>query len=385
MKIAFIGQKGIPAKSGGVERHVEELAKRLAKKGHEIFVYARKHYTDGKKLESYEGVRLIYAPSIKTKHFDAISHTFFSTVHALFCSYDIIHYHAIGPSFLSFILRILKPSAKIVSTFHCQDWMHKKWGLFAKLCLKSGAWMAVHAPHRTIAVSKLLQKYCEIEYDKEVDYVPNGVGKAVFKEPQIISEKFGLAENSYILTVARLVPHKGIQYLIEAYKKLKPDKKLVVVGEGSYTDEYVKKLKESAKDNSNIIFTGAQYGKALQELFSNAYIYVHPTENEGLSITVLEAMSYGKCVLASDIPENIEALNDGGFTFVSKDTHDLSLELRRLISDPVLVKLTGDQAAKIVQKHYNWDNVVLDIESLYKSLYGTKMLQKEFFSGMRNA
>ena len=277
MKIAMIGQKGIPCLLGGVERHVEELSTRLVKDGHKVLVYARSYYTP-KDTKEYKGVRIIHLPTVKSKYLDAIFHTFLSSVHVLFQDVDIIHFHAIGPSFLCFIPKILKPQAKVIATFHCKDWEHQKWGILARTFLRMGAWIAVNIPDKTIVVSKTLRKYCRDKYGEDCEYIPNGVkvkdnSEQITDNSKQITEirKFGLERNGYILTVARLIKHKGIHYLIKVYNKLETNKKLVITGEGFHTDKYVKYLKSLAGSNKNIIFTGFKTGQDLEDLFKNAY------------------------------------------------------------------------------------------------------------------
>lgn len=370
MKIAFIGQKAIPfAYNGGVERHVENLSIRLAKNGHEVYVYCRPPYLATKE-KTHQGVNLIVLPSIPTKNLDAITHTLISTFHALFQNFDVIHYHGVGPSTLSFIPRIFKPKTKIIATFHCQDRFHKKWGWFARLYLSWGEWTACHFPHKTIVVSKTLQKYCREKFRKETFYIPNGVTiKEARKSDKL--KLFKLEKNKYILTVARLIKHKGIHYLIEAYKQLsekyRSRYKLAVVGGSSYTNDYMEYLTRISISNPNIIFCGFQQEEILDQLYNNAYIYIHPSEVEGLSVTVLEAMGFGKCVLISDIPENLEIINNSGFFFKKADIKNLKDKLEELLDNPDLVEKIGKKAKEHIKKNYNWDKVAEKTESLYKS------------------
>ena len=358
MKIYFIGQKGIPAIYGGVERHVEELATRLAREGHEVFVYCRNHYTPAN-LQEYKGVKLIHLPSIKTKHLDAITHTFLATLDILRREVDIIHYHAIGPSALLWIPKLFKRSAKIISTFHSDDRKHKKWGVLARKCLGLGAYISVKWPDKTIAVSKYQSRVHGQEFGGELEYIPNGVPAMEKVKPQLITEKWGLTGNDYILAVSRLIKHKGLHYLIRAYLTLKdPAKKLVIAGDANYTNEYYQYLKNLAGDNPNIIFTGNQTGKTLAELYSNAYLFVQPSEAEGLSIALLEAMSYGKGVLCSDIEPNMEAVANIGLSFRSKSITDLAQKLQYLLEQPAFVEQMGEQLKERVEAEYNWDNIV---------------------------
>jgi glycosyltransferase involved in cell wall biosynthesis len=369
MKIAFIGQKGIPCRSGGVEKHVEQLAIRLAQRGHDVFAYARKYYSENRP-QSFQGVHLIYTPTIKTKHLDAITHTLTSTLHALFQGYDIIHYHAIGPSFLLFIPRLLLGRTKIVSTFHSLDWTNQKWGRFARLCLRFGAWMSVHVPHRTIAVSNLLRDFCQMQYRKEIEYIPNGVPETSECPPRQIARQFNLKKDSYILAVARLIPLKGLHTLIEAFRQIETDKKLVVVGGSAYTDFYVQKLQALAKQDPRVVLAGEQHGEIMKEFFSNAYAFCHPSETEGLSIAVLEAMSYGRGIVASQIPGNIEAAGDAALYFQPGHTAELKQKLEKVLADPRLVSTLGIRAKHRARELYNWDTIVENTEHLYQELLG---------------
>jgi len=368
MKIYFIGQKGIPAIYGGVESHVQELATRLAKEGHEVFVYVRNHYTP-RDLNEYKGVKLIHLPSIKTKHLDAISHTLLASLDVLRRDADIIHYHAIGPSSLLWIPKLFKKQAKVISTFHSDDRNHKKWGFLARKFLGLGAYISVRWPDKTIAVSKYQSKIHGQEFKGELEYIPNGVPAFTSVSPKLITEKWGLQGNDYILAVSRLIKHKGLHYLIRAYSILKNvDKKLVIVGDANYTDNYMQYLKNLAGDNKNIIFTGNQTGQTLAELYSNAYLFVQPSEAEGLSIALLEAMSYGKAVLCSDIEPNKEAVADLALTFRNKSIIDLSQKLRYLLNHPEIVADMGSKLQSRANLEYNWDNIVKRTIALYETV-----------------
>lgn len=376
MKIAFIGQKGIPAKIGGVERHVEELAVRLAGKGHDVFVYVRNNYTDGN-MREYKGVKLVRLPSIATKHLDAISHTFLATIHSFFGNYDIIHYQGIGPGSLSFLVKIFSPKTSLVATYHCQDYFHQKWGLLAQAYLKFGEFVISTVPDKTIAVSNNLKSFLEKKFKKEVSMIPNGFATFEGALGRESLEKWGLESGEYILSVSRLIRHKGIHYLIEAFKKIKKEgrnknKKLVIAGEGAFTDDYVLELKKMGAGDEDIVFTGHVSGKPLGEIISNAYLFVHPSESEGLSITLLEAMGYGKAVLASDIPENLEAQRGTGFNFKSGNVEDLSRQLSFLVSDAESVRTAGMAAKRVAEEIYDWDRITGETDSLYRNLARNK-------------
>ncbi len=364
MKIYFIGQKGIPAQFGGVEKHVEELSVRLVEAGHEVFVYTRPNYTKPD-LTKYRGVNLISLPSISTKNFDAITHTFRACLDVWRRDADVIHFHSIGPSSLIWLVKLLKPGVPVVSTFHSKCYLHKKWGLFARFYLRLGEKSACNAADFTIAVSKSLTRYVKNRYGREICYIPNGAesGKKVGARE---IKKWGLENGNYILIVARLIKVKGIQYAIKAFNGLKINKKLVIVGDNVYADRFSDLLKKSAKGNKNIIFTGTQSGRTLAELFSNAYFFIQSSELEGLSVALLEAMSYGKAVLASDIPENKEALGDAGFTFKSKDANDLGEKIKYILRNRRLLKKKEKLGRVRVKNFYNWDKIAEETITVYK-------------------
>lgn len=369
MKVAFIGQKGIPAKFGGVERHVEELASEMAKGGHEVFVYVRNNYTD-KKLDEYRGVRLVHLPSITTKNLDAISHTFLASLHALFQDYDVIHYQAIGPSILSWIIKIFKRKTVVVCTFHCQDYFHKKWSWFAKKMLLWGEWACCNIPDKTVTVSKSLGEYAKDKYDIEPETIYNGT-RIENKIDWKFLKKWNLEKGEYVVYVGRLIRHKGVHHLVEAFKKLTKEKKvpvgfkLVIAGDGFYTDDYVSELKDAAKNNDSIIFTGNLEGIELSSVFAGARLFVQPSESEGLSIAILEAMSYGVPVLASDIRENTDVVENIGEIFKTNDVSDLKDKLDRIINQKIDFSSNIEEAKRLVENKYNWEIISQKTISLY--------------------
>ncbi|RLC38058.1 glycosyl transferase family 1 [Candidatus Falkowbacteria bacterium] len=374
MDIIFIGQKGIPATTGGIERHVDNLAVQLAEKGHNVHVYTRSNYTD-KNLKKYKGVNLISLPSVSTKHLDAISHTFLACLDLIRRKADIIHFHSIGPSSLLWLAKLIKPNSKIIATFHSQCYYHQKWSLFARLYLKFGEYICCRFADKVITVSKTLKKYTKQKYKINSFYIPNGVYSQKYSTPKAIKKKWDFRKNSYIVLVSRLIRHKGIHYAIEAYNKIKTNKKLVIVGSGFHTDSYSDYLKSIAKNNKNIIFTGNQSGSTLRELFSNAYCFIQPSENEGLSIALLEAMSFGTPVLVSNIPENKEAIASTGYIFKNKDIGSLAKKLSFMLSNSAEVIRKGIEGKKRVEKFYNWNNITDEIVELYYESLKEKSLQ----------
>jgi glycosyltransferase involved in cell wall biosynthesis len=358
MKVVMIGQKGIPALFGGIERHVEEVSCRLAqKRNYQVFVYARTYYTP-KRVREYKRVNIVHLPTIQTKHLDTISHVFLATCHALLkIKPDVIHYQGVGPALCLWIPKLFSPQTKVVFTFHCRDYFHKKWGKIAQLSLSLGEKIGCYFADEVIPTDLEVQKYIARKYNKKTHFIPHGVNQEKYQPAKLI-KKWGLEKDNYILVVSRLIPHKGIHYLINAYQRIKTDKKLVVVGPSFYTQEYENKLKKIAQDNPRILFLGAQSGKVLDELYSNAFIFVHPSEQEGLPLVVLEAASFGRPLLLSDIGTHQNMFKDLPFFFKSKNTKDLKKNLEFLLNSPQLAYQRGKKLKEYSWQNYDWNKVV---------------------------
>lgn len=375
MRIAMIGQKGIPARDGGVERHVHDLAMRLNKNDFEVSVYSRKWYTRAEDSQM-DGVNIIHVPTIHTKHFDTILHTFMATIHAMYLRHDIIHYHGVGPSLLSWIPRVFSPQIKIVTTFHSMDRKHEKWGWFAKLMLRMGEYTACKFAHTVIAVSPTIEQYVRDVYDRKAIYIPNAVNMTDSSTHTEILQEWDLQKDNYILMVSRLIPHKGAHYLIDAWKKAqeeKPEllqgKKLVIVGDGYYTDEYVTMLKAKAIGNESIVFTGFQTGEKLKALYSFAQIQVHPSDNEGLPMCVLEGMSFARPVILSNIPEHRDLNGDPDSLFQYGSVNGLKNKIISFLSLPQNeLSQKGNTNRHTIEKQYTWDTVLTGVVDVYNSL-----------------
>jgi glycosyltransferase involved in cell wall biosynthesis len=372
MKISMIGQKGIPARFGGVETHVAELSTRLARLGHDVTAYARTWYTP-KGMNRLNNVAIIRLPSVSTKHLDAITHTFISIMHAVvFVRPDVYHFHGVGPSLLAWIPRIFAPRATIVVTFHSVDRTHEKWGFAGRFALRMGERAAFWFADETITVSKTLTRYAEQQYGRRASYIPNGITPVRTSVDPLLLSPFGLEPFSYIAMVSRLVPHKGAHTLIAAWQRaraLRPDLlasiKLAIVGGSAFTDDYVRKLHQMAALDDSIVFTGYQTRDPLNALFSGARFMVHPSISEGLPIAVLEEMSYGKAVIAADIPETMEVVEEYGIPFPAGDVEALAEAIIDLVQHPEKAAALGHVARSFVEDAYHWDDIANDIALLY--------------------
>lgn len=367
MKIAMIGHKHIPSREGGIEVVVEELSTRMVKLGHSVTCFNRKgrHVSGGEieKLKEYKGVKIKEVFTIERKGLAAMTSSFFATLSASFSNYDVIHIHAEGPAFFSFIPHLFHK--KIVVTIHGLDWDRAKWKGFAKWYIKQGEKNAVKYADEIIVLSEGVQKYFWKEYERETKFIPNGVNKPEIKEADEI-KKWSLTKDNYVLYLGRIVPEKGEHYLIQAYKKIKTNKKLVIAGGISDTAGYWDELKELSRDDDRIIFTGFVQGRALEELYSNSYIYCLPSDLEGMPLSLLEAMSYGNCCLVSDINECKEVVEEKGVTFEKGNVEDLREKLQWLLGDKEAVQKYKNEAAEFICNKYNWNDVVEKITNLYK-------------------
>lgn len=364
MKIAYIALKGMQV-AGGIEKCTEEIGSRLAKNGHEIIVYTTNHYVTGEE-RMFKGMLIKTVPSLRGKSLEKLTVTFMATLFQCFeRDVDIVHFHAFGPSMFCFIPRLM--GRKVVVQGHGIEWKRAKWNGFGKLFLKLTEIPSVIFPH-LLTVDGLPQKqYIMEKYGRKSIFTPNGINPPKIEKPDLI-KCHGLHGNDYIFFAARLVREKGVQYLIEAYKQLKTNLKLVIAGDAKYEDVYKTELYKLADGNKNIIFTGFVRGKMLSELFSNCYLFVLPSEIEGLPTVLLEAMGYGNCCLVSDIPENLAALGKYGYSFKSKDVCKLTEKLVLLLNDREAVESVKDKAKNHALENYSWDSTAKQYEMLYKKL-----------------
>ncbi|MFQ8678528.1 MAG: glycosyltransferase family 4 protein [Enterococcus avium] len=364
MKIAMIGHKQFPSRSGGVEVVVNELSTRMSKLGHEVTVYNRYHVDKPEKnfQKEFKGVKIKRALTLSFSKFDAMLSSLTATFSVIFGKYDVVHYHAEGPSAMIWLPKMF--GIRVICTNHGLDWKRDKWGGIAKRYIKFGEKMSAKYADELIVLSTGIEKYFIENYGRKTQLISNGVNQPKYKILQKAKWDFKLQKNEYILALVRLVPEKGIHYLIEAFKKVETKKKLVIAGSG--TSNYEQYLREIASSDTRIIFTGFADFEMVRELYTSAYLYVLPSDVEGLPIGLLEAMSFGRCVLVSDIPENISVINDFGRSFKKGSAISLSKELSYLLSNPDLVKELGNKSKKYVLEKYNWEEIVNRTLSVYK-------------------
>lgn len=367
-----IGHKRIPSREGGIEIVVEELSTRMVALGHDVTCYNRgghhvsgKEFDDGNKRTEYKGVKLKTVPTINRKGLAAMSSSFFGAIMATFSRCDVVHFHAEGPCAMLWLPKLF--GKRCVATIHGLDHQRAKWGKFASAYIMLGEKCAVKFADEIIVLSDGVQKYFKDTYSRETRFIPNGVNRPEIREARLIKEEFDLEKDDYILFLGRLVPEKGIRYLIDAFKQVETDKKLVIAGGSSDTDEFANELKAIAKDDSRIIFTGFVQGQMLDELYSNAYVYTLPSDLEGMPLSLLEGMSYGNCCLVSDIDECASVVEDKAVVFRKSDVADLKEKLQLICDDEKLVESYKATATDFICKKYNWDVVTEETLKLYNA------------------
>ncbi len=371
-RVAMIGHKFIPSRDGGVEVVVSNLAPHLAEIGYDVTCYNRtnkqfkKLRKNGQLMREYRGVHLVWTPTLDRRGLAAMTSSVIATVMASFRRFDLVHFHTEGPCVFCWLPRLL--GKKVVVTIHGLDHMRQKWGIFASAYIMQGERAAVRHANSIIVLSKGVQTYFLEKYGRKTVLIPNGIDPAEIRPAFEITKQFGLTSREYILFLGRLVPEKGIHYLIRAYQMLRTDKKLVIVGGTSDTDDYVRQLYTMAGDTSSIIFTGFQEGIIMEELYSNAYLYVLPSDLEGMPLTLLEAMNFGCCCVTSDIGECSDVLNGCGFTFPRGNVEALRETLQDLCDHPQKAEAHRDKARRVVSTKYTWQEITLQTDELYRKL-----------------
>ena len=372
----MLGHKRMPSREGGVEVVVKELSTRLVALGHEVTVYNRHGHNvagssfDAKELTEYRGVRIKTVPTIEARGLAALSSSLFATCAAIRDRPDVIHFHAEGPCAMIPLAR--RVGIRSVATIHGLDWQRAKWGKLAAGYLRRGERVAAIRADEIIVLSKNVQDYFRKTYGRETSYIPNGVTVKSPVPAEAITSRYGLLAGSYVLYLGRMVPKKGIHYLIEAWRGLKTDKRLVIAGGSSNSGEYFGYVRKLAGGDSSIVFTGFVQGRELEELYSNACLYVLPSDLEGMPMSLLEAMSYGRCCLTSDIPECTEVLDGTGITFRQGSVEALRDALGEVLADEARRLRLGTQARARVLEVFGWESVVERTLELYRQgLVGT--------------
>ena len=369
MNIVMLGHKRIPSREGGVEIVVEELSTRMAAAGHRVTCLNRagSHVSgrefDGEAWKEFRGVRIKTVPTLDKKGLAAMTASVTGAIAAAFSSCDVVHFHAEGPCAMLWLPKLF--GKRCVATVHGLDHQRAKWGRFARSYIMLGEKCAVCFADEIIVLSEGVRQYFLDTYGRETVFIPNGVSRPEKREIDEI-RRFGLEKDGYILYLGRLVPEKGVTYLIDAFQKVSTDKKLVIAGGSSDTDAFASALKEQAAGDDRILFTGFVQGAVLEELYSNAYLYILPSDLEGMPLSLLEAMSFGSCCVVSDIPECAEVVENCGVTFPRGNVDVLADVLQKLVDEPETVEGYRVRACDFICEKYDWNQVVQQTLALYR-------------------
>ena len=360
LRIVMLGHKRIPSREGGIEIVVDELASRMAEKGFAVTCINRGgHHVsgrqfDGERRKEYRRIRLITVPTIDKRGLAAVSASFFGSLAAAFGPWDIVHFHAEGPCAFLWIPKLT--GKKCIATIHGLDWKRAKWGRFASWFIRTGEKTAARFADAVIVLNRNEQDYFLERYGRKTVCIPNGVTRPRIAGADRIREKWGLEKDGYLLYLSRLVPEKGLGYLVRAFQKLDTDKKLVIAGGDSDSPDFVREIKALAASDPRILFTGFVQGQELEELYSNAYLYLLPSDVEGMPLSLLEAMSYGNCCVTSDIRECTDVTGKWGFSFEKGNEDALRELLQELCGDPGKVREIRAGAADAVCGKYSWED-----------------------------
>ncbi len=372
MKVAMIGHKVVPSRRGGIENVLTTLCPMMVEKGIDVTCFNRSsdrvenEYVGTVENGMYKGVKIKNAWTLDVKGFAAMIASFTAAIQAAFGDYDVIHFHAEGPCAALWIPKLF--GKKCVATVHGLDWQREKWGKgFASKYIKFGEKVLAKYADEVIVLSKAAYDYFKETYGRETVIIHNGINRPERKDANLIKEKYGLSNDDYIAIVSRLTKEKGVHYLIDAYKSIKTDKKLVIAGDTSDTDDYVKMLKEKAEGNPDIIFTGFVSGDMLDEIYSNAYAMVLPSDLEGMSLCLLEALAYKNALLCSDIPENTFVAEDKAMYFEKGNVLSLKEKLKSILEDSCLVENLRDGVDEFILNKYSWNDVAESTIKLYEN------------------
>ena len=375
MKVAMLGHKVVPSRRGGIENVLTTMCPILNDMGAEVTCYNRSsdkvenEYVGTVKDKKYKGVKIKSAPTINFKGAAAMIASFTGAFRAALGRYDVVHFHAEGPCAAMWLTKLF--GKKCVATVHGLDWQREKWGKgFASKYIRFGEKCLVKYADEVIVLSSSAKEYFKDTYNRETVLIPNGINRPTKRPADKIKERFNLESDEYICIISRLTAEKGIHYLIDAYNSIKTDKKLVIAGDTSDTDDYVALIKEKAKDNPNIMFTGFVSGDILDELYSNAYMICLPSDIEGMSLSLLESLAYGNAVLCSDIPENTLVAEDRAVYFKKSDVADLTEKLQKLCDDKDAVLKLRDGIDEFILNKYNWNDIAAETLALYEKITG---------------
>lgn len=371
MKIAFLGSRGIPARYSGFETFYEQLATRLVKRGHQVSVYNRSHFIKDVKGK-YQGVYIVSLPSVPSKHLDTITHTLMCSLHTLFQNYDIVYYCIVGNSPIVWIPRLV--GARVLLNVDGEDWSREKWSGFARWYQRKCEWVSAKTAQVIISDAHAIQERYNNLYGVKTIFAPYGANIQCDRKLHAL-EKLGLQPDQYILYVGRFVPENAIDLLIRGFKKVKTEKKLVIIGDAPYTVEFKQYLHQIA--DNRVIFTGYAFGSVYTQLSSHAYVYVQPSGVEGTRPALLDQMGFGNCVLVRNSTVNMEVIGGCGCFFNGpRKFHSLTEKLQELVDSQETVTYFRKKSRSRIEHYYNWEWIT----DFYEDLFMRMVLKNNLIS-----
>ncbi len=362
LKIAIIGTRGIPANYGGFETFAEECAAGLAARGHTVTVYGRSHYVS-KALKTHRGAQLVVLPTLKWKYTDTVVHSFLSILHSLFRRYDLILICNAANSIYAWLPRIL--GIPVVINVDGIERLRQKWNLLGKAYYRLCEYLSTLLPNAIVTDAQVIQQYYQDRYGASSVFIPYGT-MTVKPEGQETLEKLGVTPGDYFLYVSRLEPENNAHLVVEAFERIKSSRRLIVVGDAPYSEEYIRRVRSS--HDPRIIFPGAIYGEGYRQLQSCACCYIHATEVGGTHPALIEAMGQGNLIIANDTPENAEVLGNAGL-FYRKNSVDNLVQCLQAVEDvPEKYADLKTAALERARSLYSWDSVVDRYEQLFINL-----------------
>jgi len=367
LKIAILGTHGIPAKYGGFETCAEELGIRLVERGHSVTVYSETSGLENSGLSSYKGVHLVHVPKLRGKAPNYAFHSFISAIMASLSDADVLHFFGCDQVPFTLLGRLARK--RVVLTVDGLEWQRLGYPIFFRKYLRSFAELAMVFPSLTVADSKTSQEWYFERTKVSPDYIPYGTNLTSEIDPAVL-EKYGLKLGGYVLFVGRLVYEKGAHTVIEAFKTVRTDLRLVIIGDTLDADEYARRLKENA--DKRILFLGFVHGKDFETIRNAALLYVHPSLFDGTSISLLGALGAGRPIISSDLKENQDVGGDAAIYFEKENPKDLAEKVRHLLEDPVQIEELGRKSAGRAKELYDWDKITDSYERTYQFSVGRR-------------
>ena len=364
----MLGLRGFPGVQGGVETHAEHLCPLLVEMGCDLTVLARSQYQPREIGKVWKGVKFVPLWAPRSKGLEAILHSFLGVLYAAIKRPDVLHIQAIGPAIMVFPARLL--GLRVVVTHHGPDYDRQKWGRFAKLVLQLGERFGMRWSNARIVISEVIRSLVRGKHGRESTLIPNGVVLPAMPDTVGALTAFGLEPGKYVLLVSRLVPEKRHLDLIAAFQQaMLPGWKLAIVGASDHPDAYMKQVLDLAEATPGVVCTGLQTGLALRELYAHAGIFVLPSSHEGLPIAMLEALSYGLPVIASDIPANLEVGLPEEHYFPLGDVAALAGRLGEFAARP-LIKEARESRRAWVSGRFDWKDIARQTMTVYQAVIG---------------